>query len=102
MHLSHAALERMRAFDVLPQTRAHFTLSHYLCNQTTLSVSAAAAVLATAEAGGKIVLPPPFSSSSYLRGYASLLKAAYGTRIDTSAADAAPASVASTPNQQPE
>lgn len=97
MHPDHAAaLERMRAFDALPQAGGHYTLCHYLYNRTKLSVPAAAAILSTAEAGGKITLPPPSSNSSDLAHYVGLLKTAYGTRIDASAAETTLAGAAST------
>ena len=81
----------------LPAAREHHSLARYLAHCTSCSPDDAAAILNSASAGGRISLPPLASwaaehpnAHSEAATHREHLRAVYGDRLDTSAADAAP------------
>ena len=81
----------------LPDAREHHSLAKYLSHSTSCSPDDAAAILRSANAGGRISLPPLASWAAEhpnahreAATHREHLRTLYGDRLDTSAADAAP------------
>jgi len=90
-------MDRADIIPTLPAAAAHQPLARYLANFTSVSVDDAKAILSSAAAGDRIVIPPVAAWASDAPVWQAEaekrrdgLRAIYGDRLDMSAAEEAP------------